>query len=51
MLCVRAGDFLRGGLNIELVSETGGLGGVGPQKLFITITPKSYLTQVNTKKF
>ena len=26
-------DFLRGGLNIEVISEAGGLGGCAPQKL------------------
>ena len=26
-------DFLRGGLNIEVISEAGGLGGAAPQKL------------------
>ena len=30
----RIQDFARGGLNIEVISEAGGLGGTAPQKLW-----------------
>ena len=43
----RIQDFLRGGLNIEVISEAGGLG-CSPPKItgcFINITPKSCLME------
>ena len=42
----RIQDFPRGGLNIEMISEAGGLEGTDPRLWFFSnITPKSCLIQ------